>query len=377
MKKAVLILSLICLNSCTFLNLVANQEIKTKNDCTKMDFSNNLPIIEVEIDKKTKKFLFDTGATGTAILDSSIIDDFENKNFYSFGSIKDASGKKITNRLYKVSLYSNLFESENKMMSFVNMPKSKCAKSKKSYVGIIGLSVFFENSLSLQMDFTNNDICNISSEQLNKLIQNEDYELIKSKTHSDKIFIFLKVEGKEYKFKLDTGFSGNIIMPYNKKLNFNNPNKRELAGSLYQTVSAQTFGKEVNYEKMPVSFGSHSFSSKLNVSTSIKSQNVGIEFIKGFDWIIDVKNNKVYIKKNKNNIVNEFSKKINFLAKIIDKELKIMVKEKSQREYNIGDIITHVNKIKITSDNICEMQDLLNKTEDWSSLNLEVTSTKN
>ena len=41
-------------------------------------------------------------------------------------------------------------------------------------------------------------------------------------------------------------------------------------------------------------------------------------------------------------------------------------------KYNLGDEITSVNNQKVTPENICEMQDLLNKTEDWSTLNLEV-----
>jgi hypothetical protein len=39
---------------------------------------------------------------------------------------------------------------------------------------------------------------------------------------------------------------------------------------------------------------------------------------------------------------------------------------------NLGDQITSVNNIKVSSENICEMQNLLNETKDWSNLKLEI-----
>ena len=49
-----------------------------------------------------------------------------------------------------------------------------------------------------------------------------------------------------------------------------------------------------------------------------------------------------------------------------------MVKEKSQSKHQLGDQIISVNGQKVTTENQCELQDLLNKTDDWNSLQLEV-----
>jgi hypothetical protein len=166
-------------------------------------------------------------------------------------------------------------------------------------------------------------------------------------------------------------------MPYDEKITFSNDKKIELEGSIYQTISAHTIGKELTYEKMLISFAGQNLESKLNVSSSIKAQNIGIEFIKGFDWLIDYNNNKVYVKRNQNKIESAFTRKISYYAKANQDKLNIVVKEKSQTQYHLGDQIIAVNNQKVTAENNCEFQDLLNKTDDWSTLQLEVISTQN
>jgi PDZ domain-containing secreted protein len=113
---------------------------------------------------------------------------------------------------------------------------------------------------------------------------------------------------------------------------------------------------------------------KLNVSTSIKAQNIGIDFIKAFDWLIDYNNNKIYVKRNQNSIESVFTRKVMYYAKVKAEKLEIVVKEKSQTKFNLGDEIVSVNRQKVTAENQCELQDLLNRTEDWNSLQLEVIS---
>ncbi len=163
-------------------------------------------------------------------------------------------------------------------------------------------------------------------------------------------------------------------MPYNEKLNFKNDKKLELEGSIFQTISSHTNGNELIYEKMPIKFGGQAFEAKVNVSTSIKAQNIGIEFIKSFDWLIDYNHNKVYVKRNQSTLDSNFKRKVTYYAKVNAEKLEIVVKEKSQTKFNLGDEIVSVNGQKVTAENQCELQDLLNKTEDWSSLQIEVLS---
>ena len=90
---------------------------------------------------------------------------------------------------------------------------------------------------------------------------------------------------------------------------------------------------------------------KLNVSTSIKAQNIGIDFIKAFDWLIDYNNNKVYIKRNQNPIESILNRKISYYVKVNQEKLQIVIKEKSQTQYQLGDQIISVDGQKVTAEN--------------------------
>ena len=128
---------------------------------------------------------------------------------------------------------------------------------------------------------------------------------------------------------------------------------------------------------MPIKIGNQAINSNLNFSSSIKSQNIGIGFIKGFDWIIDYKNKKLFYKKN-NNLIETGIKYKNYLySNVVNDKLLVIIKNSiSKSGFNLGDQITSINSKKVTLENICEMQDLLNKTNDWSTLNLEVIPAK-
>lgn len=358
--------------SCKSVRQILSQKITTQKACTDLTFDGKMPLISLEIDQTKTKFMFDTGATFTIVIDSSVVPDFINKDFSSLGYAKGADRKKIKNRLLPVEIHSDIFESKNKVVAYIKSPPNKCRTKPKSYTGIIGMDFFFDKKTSLLMDFSTNNICNIDAEELSKKLDGNTYTLVKSECKNSQIFIFIVIEGKEYKFKLDTGYSGNIIIPNSETLTFTNPNKIELEGSTYQTVSSLTSGKEIYYEKMPVTFGKFNLETKISVSGTIKAQNVGIEFIKGFDWIIDYNKNKVYIKRNQTVIPYKFDKNVIYFAKANENGLYVVVKEKNQSKYAIGDQITSINNVKVTPENICEMQELLNDTKDWNTLTLEI-----
>jgi hypothetical protein len=313
----------------------------------------------------------------SVLIDSTIIENFNKKYITKFGKLKGADGKKVSNKRITAQVKSSLFESNNKVLNWVNPPLSNCQSSSKSFAGILGLDVFFEKDEILQMDFSTNKVCQLSASQLQEFLLDTEYKLVKSKCRWNQIFIYFSVEGKEYEFHVDTGYTGSIIFPNSNKLDFENKEKIELEGSLFQSISTITFGKEVLYEKMPIDFAGQHFESKANVSTSIKAQNIGFDFIKAFDWLIDYNNNKVYVKRNQNAISSTFNRKVMYYAKVTNEKLEVVVKEKSQTKFKLGDQITSVNGQKVTKENQCDLQDLLNKTEDWNSLQLEVVPNSN
>jgi predicted aspartyl protease len=358
--------------SCKTVQQYGSQEIKTKIACADIVFEEKIPLLALQIEDVKTKFIFDTGATGSFLTDTIVVAGFSGKKFANFGSARTASGEKIKKRTLQVLLQSELFESNNKVLTEITMPKNKCSKAVKTFSGILGLDVFFEEKSCVEMDFYNNKVCNITGDQVQIKIKKENYYEVKSAFKYKQLFVFLTVQGKEYKFLLDTGFIGNIIFPYDKLSNFQSDDKQELEGYMHISASSIPISKEILYEKMPVRFGKELLSAKINVSSAIVSQNIGIEFMKGFNWIVDYSNSKIYIKRNSNSIESEFKKKISYSVIAESEKLRIAIKEKSQTKYQLGDQIISVNGKKVTPENNCEMQDFLNKTEDWNTLDLEV-----
>ncbi|SDJ32125.1 aspartyl protease [Flavobacterium noncentrifugens] len=357
--------------SCSVIKIFSDQEINILEKCTTIGFDMGMPLLNVKLDSVQHRFLFDTGATGSVVVDSSEIKDFQNKNFFYFGSSVGADKKTSKRRLFTANINSETFEGKNKVFAFFNLPVQECQKEQK-FSGIIGMDVLLDQKLTMFLNFTQNQLCNISKESQNKFLKEENFQRIKSECSRRMIYIFITIENVEYKFKLDTGFTGDLIIPRSKIQNFKNQNFRAFEGSLFSTLTTITTGNELIFNEMPVKFGVQAFQSPVIISSTIAAQNAGINFIKKFDWIIDYEKNQVYIKPNMN-IEIPISKKERQYATIMYKgNLVIKLKEISQTKYNLGDKIVSVNNQKVTPENICELQDFLNKTEDWNTLDLEV-----
>ena len=298
MKIKIILLSGL-MTSCTTLKYAANEKIATKRDCSTFTLG-GLASMEIELESKKQPFILDTGAMISTLFDTTAIENFSDKTLGSFGGNLSADKTRKQNLFLTAKVSSPLFESENKMLNLSIMPESKCSKG-KYFKGIIGLDLFFEDNTAIVLDFTKNEICNIDIAAIpQKLNDSKEYKLLKSECRQNQIFVYLTIEGKEFRFNLDTGYTGNMIIPQSKKVQFRNTNTMVLEGALYTTISSFTTGTEIYYEKMPMVFAGESFNAKVNVSSSIKAQNMGINFIKAFDWIIDYNNNKVYIKRNQN-----------------------------------------------------------------------------
>jgi len=222
------------------------------------------------------------------------------------------------------------------------------------------------------MDFDKLTISNYKNERLNELISN-GYNEIKSEFKDRWLSIFVTINGVEYKFKIDTGYSGSFTVPFKKDLNFLNEEHQSIEGNLYHTLSGTTKNKtDYFFNEKALVFNNSNYKSALTVSQSIKAQNVGMGFIKGFNWIIDFKNKKLYVKKNGLELDTKSGYTSKYMVVAENHKLKIMAKNALETKYNVGDEITAINNTKVTPENICEMQDILRKTEDWNTLNIEV-----
>lgn len=358
--------------SCKQMKAIKNQEIRNKIGAYAFNKESNLIYFETLLENNNVNFMFDTGATSSVITDSTTISNFSTRTFNGIGSLKGADRKKTKRKILVSSIESPLFYSQNKVFSYLNMiSTNKCAK-KNEFQGILGVDIMFNDDLLLLMDFTNSKISYITDSDKKKIALNEGYQKIKSECKMNQIFIFLNINNIEYRFKLDTGFLGNIVIPYNENLKFEKDRNIAFEGEFFQTASGRTNGEEIFYENQQINLGDINVNSTLLISKSIKAQNVGINFIKGFDWIIDFYNNEVYIKKNNIEIESDLNNKMfQYRASERNNKIVVTIKQKKLNEYQLNDEIISVNDKTITSENICETVILLNNTANWDELKIK------
>lgn len=378
MKKQLLFLSLAStLVSCTTIRQIKNQKIETRTNCSGFVAVNNKMIYHAKIDGVDQSFLFDTGSTISVLTDSTATD-MRQKELGSLGSVKMANNQKVKLQTMTASFDSELFHSDNKVFAYINAPKSKCSPD-TSYKGILGMDAFFKNDNPLYLDFSNGKICNISLLEKNELIT-KGYTELKSECKSKQIFVFVTMFGKEYKFKLDTGFVGAVIFPSSEFVQLSNYNTLAFEGSLFKTVSSNAYGADVFIENIPVTIGSLTVNSNVIQSTSVGDDDnylLGYSFMKGFDWIIDFNSNKVYVKRNSVELKNKLDADIfKYAAAEKEQKLYVLVKQKKENDFQVGDQIIAVEGETVTPENICRLQDLLNATRDWKSLNISVSPAK-
>ncbi len=374
-KKLIVLFFITCLFSCKTFTLISNQQIERNYGITDFELISNQMIVRPIINNKTYSFLFDTGA-GFVVNDSLIFKDVDKDKITDFGFVKlpDGSFSKKKNIVLPFKL--GYAESENTL--FTQLPKYKflCKNKYVETSGIFGLN--YINSVNLNdtfvcLNFTKSRIENFSEIDLNqKLI---GFNEIKSKFHLSGVYIFLMIAGKEEKMFFDTGNAGSIILNEESQ-KFTSKKTFETLGNNYFSFKSKINGQNKLYINEPIKIGDFEYEANVNQTKSISKNNLGIKFIKAFDWVFDFKNEKIYFRKNENEIENTFTK-FDYAAMSNDSKLLILLKEKSQTKYNLGDEIVSVNYQKVNANNICELQDLLNKTIDWNTLNLEVISNKN
>lgn len=193
----------------------------------------------------------------------------------------------------------------------------------------------------------------------------------KYKWVTNQLFVYPVINGVEYECLFDTGNIGFLSLKKDKKNSQKTDSDIICEGSLGISVSGVDNGGEIiirNNEK--VTLGDDSFDATVFYVNAIKYNNMGLQFISRFDWYFD--KGQLYYKPR--DVVNP-DYQIESPYRIIATDKGIMVIMKVVDDKNtlqFGDIITSMNGDKFTSENICHYYELLNKTKDWSNLELVI-----
>jgi len=379
MKKAILILAVLLLTSCKTLKIVSNQDVHFNFASQKIELKNNILLVNCDIEDEQRSLIVDFGATSSILFDTLVIPNYSKREKGTFGSVKSADSKKSSSAWIALKTKNNLVNSVNK--AFVVLPiysesiqRYDCINIEKKDlpIGIYGYDLLSSDDISTVIDFDELTITNINNEEVHNSLKN-GFQEVKSEFSSRWFSIFVLINGIEYNFKFDTGFTGDFTIPYNNRINFLNEKHLSFEGNLYHTVTGKSQNKkDYFFDEKTVSFNNTNYEAIVALSNSITSQNVGIGFIKGFNWIINYKDKKVFVKKNGVKIDKKSFFPNNYIVVAENHKLKIIAKNSDEEKFNVYDEITAVNNRKITPDNICEIKNLLNTTTDWSILNIEI-----
>ena len=187
--------------------------------------------------------------------------------------------------------------------------------------------------------------------------------------------INLIVDSIPYKFLFGTGSNARLILSdktlHRKEEEIIGVGRLgyDMSGEMVDTVSISV--------NPVVMYGMDTLNTPIYFFKSIKRNNMGLGFIKHFDWIIDRKRNVMYAKPI-SPIIKEgedMSKKIISYETDVTEDGKLTIvfhKLNQEKVYPLGTIIKSVNGEAITAENICDYKKKLNNTADWSKLELEV-----
>ena len=369
------------LHSCTALQMFKQEEITLlEKGAEPIEWEQNKLIVSAQVDGNKGKFLLDTGATTTVIFDTILMANFGNKQKGKLGRVRDAQKKTLDKTVLPVSFENGLAKATNKVVTYLptafNASKQDCVtQSNRSTDGIIGMDLYTstDKEYALFLNFSEGKIENVSTRQNEKWL-NDGFLEIKSKfSLHDQLYIYLELNEKEYKFKFDTGFTSDIVLPFIENIHFQVFTPTIVLGANYSTLSGLTSGKRTYYyEKIPVKMNSFEFTSNIQLTENLSIYNLGILFIKQFDWIIDFKNHKVYARKNGLSSTSKIPS-INVNAYAEEGKLKIKMLGGSYLEkFPIGATIRSVNGEMVTSENLCEKLAWINQNKNWEDFDLEV-----
>lgn len=376
-SKLIIFLIAFIFASCKSFKEYSNQEYVLKeNSKQNFIYSSNKPLLEVSINNHKGLFLFDTGATTSIITDSIFLNSIKTTtNLKKSTSIKNASGLQIQG--YKIltnQITSDLFDSKNILFSYYKVDENKLTinncfanNENNSRIGILGMNHFMQSEKTIALNFDENTI-QVVEDSFDKT----DFIELKAelKITRKKIIIPLEINHKTIEFLFDTGNSGGLFTKDGEISETIPAEEGEMLLGNFDSFSTQTikYFKNLNISNFPISIENQNITS----FNPFHTNSMGMKFISKFNWIIDFKNKKVYIKKNKNNFESNAVQNNSLQVAAINGELIIGFKNKSVQNFNIGDKIDSVNQEKVTSENICKMAELLNKTPDWNTLKIEI-----
>lgn len=329
-------------------------------------FSQMLFIAELNGEEKT--VFFDTGTSNSLILFCTEETKPTGKEFIEFPLMGIDKSSKVWMTVVPVHIKTSMGTSDVKGFAVLKDDNSCEEEVTINRYDIMGLKGLGNGCFSF--DFTKNQIYRI--EDRGK-IDTKEYIPVKCKFARGVLFIYPIINGVEYKCVFDTGNGGWIYIldaqrvenPYDTDLLYEGSYGHALSGlteNQHFIVAPQTTVELAGHEvKEMVMF----------MEKELSFNDVGLQYIKRFDWIIDKENFKVYAKPHVDEMPESFPNRYGIST--VDGTLRVFTRLIDGNEtFEIGDQIISVDGEEITKENIGYYYQLLFLSKDWSEFDIKV-----
>lgn len=328
-------------------------------------------LVETMVDGKLDTVFVDTGFNGELVQTHPIKDLTSEYTRVKMGGAQKTSY--IYEKLDTVH-YSFLWEHLGLKMDICLNLNMVCGKDFSDYP-IIGMKAIYPGSSYNKMNI------NFSDGQFTYYKNNNDsifdltgYKPIKCKFrwHYHQLYVYPVINGVEYECLFDTGNIGYLTL----RKNSNNSQKQEddiiCEGSWGIAISGVENGGEIIVRNNEiVTLGDEEFNATVCYVNNTKYNNMGLKFISLFDWYLD-SGTMYYKPRNVGN--SDYQPQSPYRIIASNKGLMVIMKVVDDKNtLQFGDIITSVNGVEITNENICYYNELLNNTLDWSNLEIVVS----
>ena len=351
------------------IRISSEKEVANYNSKQKFIYKNHGIYLPIIVDGVNDTLMFDTGASFEFVEGNT---SEPNKDSCSIVFLKGHDGRqKMYTDVLPLSAENQLFKYKNYYKSIFYQEKLPCETDSSLFM--IG-NLVYKNKV-LNIDFDNNEI---GIYDTIGTISTKGFRVVKSQFSMIATYIYLKINGKEYKLLFDTGADCSLLFPIKEYKSFASDSDIEYYGTKFYGVNG-LLGKGFIQRKELVL--NDFFNEKLrlhNVSfvDGKKGYVAGINFISNYNWIIDSKNKVVYAQRRNiddkiiDSMINNYIYR-KYSVYFVKNKLTINLRKKNDGEkYPYQAVIKSVNGELITDDNKCYYKKLLKTSNDWDTLNV-------
>lgn len=258
------------------------------------------------------------------------------------------------------------FDSPARVVSFVPFNSPPCMGN-MSTSGIFGMDAFLKAMMVIDINFDRREITSISRAQMGS-DEYLSYKNVKSEFKGGHVYIYARINGKERKVLLDTGNTGSLLAGLDSD-SFNTESSIKVEGITLKSSSGNFNPETFVFPDQIIEIGGDSIPIQAVVNSSYSGVNAGIQIVKLFNWVIDFKNKKVYLKRN--SLVNQQLPYPEYAVHVVDGKIKVASRISGKTEYNVGETIVSVNGEEVNEDNLCQIYYRLLAIQDWKTLEIK------